>query len=292
MVLAAVAPVLAGGCAPISTKTPRPESQTRPAMEATADELIAKYNEQARAVRSLRATVTLKTTAGATYNGVMVEEKYHEVNGFILAQKPAHIRVIGQAPVLAKNIFDMVSDGETFHIFIPSKNKFITGPAALERPSKKAIENLRPQHVLDAMFWPEIATDQSVLFEEFNAEPERYYVLTVLRTIRTGDNARLPIEVARKIWFDRADLSVARVQIYVGGGKLATDIRYSNWLPLADVRYPRHIVLQRPQDDYKLEILITQLALNEDIGVERFKLEQPPGTELVKVGESGEAKQP
>jgi outer membrane lipoprotein-sorting protein len=292
MVLAAVAPVFAGGCPRIKDTTVVPPGRTRPAMEATADDLIARYNEQARAVRTLRASVTMKTTAGATYNGVMVEEKYHEVNGFILAQKPSHIRVIGQAPVLAKNIFDMVSDGETFRIFIPSKNKFITGPAALERPSKKAIENLRPQHVLDAMFWPEIATDQSVLFEEFNADPDRYYVLTVLRTIRTGDNARLPIEVARKIWFDRADLSVARVQIYVSGGRVATDIRYSDWLPLADVRYPRHIVLQRPQDDYKLEIHVTQLALNEDIAAERFKLEQPAGTELVKVGEGNEAKQP
>jgi outer membrane lipoprotein-sorting protein len=142
------------------------------------------------------------------------------------------------------------------------------------------------------MFWPEIATDQSVLFEEFNADPDHFYVLTVLRTIRTGDNARLPIEVARKIWFDRADLSVARVQIYMSGGKITSDIRYSDWQPLADVRYARHIVLQRPQDDYKLEIHITQLALNEDIAAERFKLEQPAGTELVKVGEGSETKQP
>lgn len=289
MVVAAVAPILAlsaGGCASrVSTKTKVPPEQMRPAMEATPDELIAKYNEQARAVRTLRATVTLTATAGARYSGTI--EEYHEFKGFILAQRPGHIRMIGQAPVVAKNIFDMVSDGETFRIFIPSKNKFIVGPAALERPSKKPIENLRPQHVLDALFWPEIASDQTALFNEEDEPPERYYVLSVLRTIRSGENARVPVEIARKIWFDRADLSVARVQIYMPGGKEVADIRYADWEALADVRYPRDIRLARPQDDYRLSIKVTQLALNEDMGAERFKLEQPPGTELVRVGEEG-----
>jgi len=254
----------------------------RPAMEASADQLIAKYNEQARAVKSLRASVTLAPTAGSAYSGVI--EEYHNFNGFILAQRPAHIRVIGQAPVVAKNIFDMVSDGETFRIFIPSKNKFIVGPASLQRPAKKPIENLRPQHLLEALFWPEIRAGQHVLFEELDEPPARYYVLTLLRETSAGP------EIARKIWFDRADLSVARVQIYEGHGKVASDVRYADWQMTADVRYPRDIFLARPQDDYKLEIKITQLALNEEISADRFHLEQPAGTELVRVGEGEEKK--
>ena len=81
------------------------------------------------------------------------------------------IRVIGQAPVVAKDIFDMVSDGRVFRIFIPSKNAFLVGSTALERPSKKPIENLRPQHILDALFWPELPQNDPVLFEESDASP-------------------------------------------------------------------------------------------------------------------------
>ena len=103
----------------------------------------------------------MKLTAGSAYSGVI--EQYHEVNGFILAARPADIRVIGQAPVVSKNIFDMVSDGSTFSIYIPSKNKFIVGPANLERRAEKPIENLRPQHLVDALFWPVIA-DQDASF--------------------------------------------------------------------------------------------------------------------------------
>ncbi len=282
MLWLAALPLLAVGCA-VSKKRVVPPAQARPALDATADQLIARYNQQARAARSLNAGVELTPVAGSAYSGVI--EEYHDIRGFILAQRPAHIRMIGQAPVVAKNIFDMVSDGETFRIFIPSKNKFIVGRAAFERPAKKPIENLRPQHLLDALFWPELAAGQHVLFEEFNADPARYYVLTVLR-------GSAQLEIARKIWFDRADLSLARVQLYGPGGRLAADIRYADWQPLADVGYPRHIWIARPHDDYQLEVRITTLKLNEVIAADRFRLDQPPGTELVRVGESDAGAKP
>ncbi len=284
MVSLAAVTFLAGGCA-VSKKRAVPPAQVRPALEATPEQLTAGYNQLARAVRSLNAGVELVPVAGSSYSGVI--EEYHDVSGFILAQKPAHVRVIGQAPVLAKNVFDMVSDGETFRIFIPSKKKFIVGLTALERPTKKPIENLRPQHLLDALFWPEIRAGEPVLFEEFNADPARYYVLTLLR-------GAAPLEVARKIWFDRADLSLARLQFYGPGGRLVSEIRYADWQPAGagaaaepgGPRYPRHIWLARPHDDYQLEVRVTRLTLNEEIAAERFRLEQPPGTELVRVGES------
>lgn len=282
MVLLAGVTLLAAGCR-IKTVRNVPPGQVRPAKDATRDQLLAQYNQLAGAVRSLRATVQMAPTAGSTYSGFI--EEYHEVKGFILAQKPAHIRVIGQAPVVGKNIFDMTSDGETFRIFIPSKNKFIVGPAALERPAAKPIENLRPQHLLDALFWPEIDRRQQVLFEEFNTDASRYYILTVIRGLST-------LEIVRKIWFDRADLSVARVQLFSSGGKLLSDIAYSDWQAAADVVYPRQVVLARPHDDYKLALRITELTLNEEISADRFKLEQPPGTDLVRADERGTGGRP
>ena len=37
------------------------------------------------------------------------------------------MRMIGQAPVISKTIFDMTSDGETFQVSFPTKNKFLVG---------------------------------------------------------------------------------------------------------------------------------------------------------------------
>jgi outer membrane lipoprotein-sorting protein len=279
-----------------------PPAQLRPVLDANQSQLVAAYNDQARSVSSVNATVRMSPVAGSAYSGVI--EQYHDVGGFILASRPTMIRVIGQAPVVAKDIFDMVSDGRVFRIFIPSKNTFLVGSTALERPSKKPIENLRPQHILDALFWPELPADAPVLFEEADASPARYYVLTALRRSASG------LEISRKIWFDRADLRISRIEIYGDAGKLDADIAYSQWQTdtgagnavaasaapagpaQAGLSFPREIHITRPQEDYQLALAITKLTLNSEIGSERFTLAQPSGTELVRVGDNQPAGQP
>jgi outer membrane lipoprotein-sorting protein len=260
--------------------------------DASREELLEKYNEIARGIKSVNATVELKPIAGSKYSGII--EEYHEVKAFLLAERPAEIRVIGQAPVIGKTVFDMASDGETFRVWIPSKNKFLVGSVALERTSDKPIENLRPHHLLDALLWPEVRKEESVLFEEFNDEVARYYVLTVLRGgYRT--------EILRKIWFDRTDLQISRLQTFGPKGVLLSDVHVSDWEPvLGDQErpggappnsvsaFPRAMRIERPHDDYRLDLQITKVTLNEDLPQDRFKLEQPAGSEVVRVGEPSE----
>jgi hypothetical protein len=258
---------------------------------ASKQQLIASYDHQAQSINSMNAAVTMVLTAGSAYTGVI--EQYHEVSGFILAQKPASVRVIGQVPVVGTDIFDMVSDGEMFHIFIPSKNKFIEGPAELERPSAKAIENLRPQHLTAALFWNAIPPDDPVLFEQATQGSSAYYVLTVIHRVSKSPATAVEAdwEIARKIWFDRATLNVSRFQTYDSGGRLASDIGYSDWDSFGTEQFARQIKVDRPASDYNLEIHIVRLTLNLSISPDRFVLKQPAGTELVRVGEQGAAAQ-
>lgn len=278
--------VLFSSACAVSQKHTVPPSQVRPALTATKDALVDQYNRDASGVHSLNASIDMYPTAGSTYSGVI--EQYHDVTGFILAQRPADIRLIGQVPVVATNIFDMVSDGTTFRIFIPSQNKFIVGPADLDRPAAKPIENLRPQHLLDALFWPTITDETPVLCEEWNEPPERYYLLTVLRGY-AEPSGRRSFEIQRRVWFDRADLSIVRLEAYGPEGRLDSDVRYANWQAAGDLQYPRTIRIIRPHEDYQLEVHILKLELNETISADRFQLPQPPGSELVRVAGVGEA---
>jgi outer membrane lipoprotein-sorting protein len=269
----------------ISTKTTVAPSEKPVIKDATREELLDKYNLFAQNIKTVNATVVLKPTAGSKYSGVI--EEYHEVKAFLLASRPASIRMIGQAPVIGTTVFDMASDGETFRVSVPSKNKFLVGYVTGEFNSSKPIENLRPQHLLDALLWPEIRKEESVLFEEFNDETARFYVLTVLRGgYRT--------EILRKIWFDRADLQVSRLQTFAPKGLLVSDVRYSDWQPVdpeqagATVSGPvttfaHNIRIDRPHDDYRLDLQVTKIVLNSDLPADRFKLEQPTGSELVNV---------
>ncbi len=262
-------------------------------LQATEPQLIAAYNAQAGAVKTINATVRMTPVAGSAYSGVIQE--YHEVGGFILMARPEMIRIIGQAPLVAKNIFDMVSDGRTFRIFIPSKNQFLVGSTSLERAAKSPIENLRPQHILEGFFWPEVPPGASVLFEQFDVPPDHYYVLTLLRKVGAD------LEIDRKIWFDRADLHIARLQIYGPAGRLDADINYSDWEPTGDAAvggsaaggvFPRQVVIRRPQQDYQLTVTITKLTLNAAVPAERFELAQPAGSQLVTVGQEQPPAQP
>jgi hypothetical protein len=286
--------VFSSGCrggGAVSTKTTIPQSVKPVVRDATSEELLEKYNQIAQGVRTVNATVELKPTAGSKYSGLI--EEYHEVKAFLLAARPAEIRMIGQAPVVGTTVFDMTSDGETFRVWIPSKNKFLVGQVAAERASNKPIENLRPHHLLDALLWPEIRKEEMVLFEEFNDDTARFYILTVLRGgYRT--------EILRKIWFDRVDLQVARLQSFGPKGVLFSDVRLSDWQPLAAAEqnqasgsavgpvnaFPRAIRIDRPHDDYRLDLQITKINLNAEIPADRFKLDQPSGSEVVRVGEN------
>ena len=281
----------------------------RPAMDAGQTELLDAYNRQADAIRTVNASVLMSPTAGLAYSGVI--HQYHQVSGFVLAARPEMIRVIGQAPVVGTNIFDMVSDGQMFRIFIPSKNQFLVGPTQFERATKNPIENLRPQHLLDALFWTPIGGDQPTVLEQMDIPPARYYVLTVLR------GSSPTFDVARKIWFDRSDLRVSRLQIYGPEGRLDSDISYADWQDVAPANapantenaappntsgeglrasppltFPRTIRVTRPQQDYQLVLTITKIAVNAEIPADGFKLPQPAGTELVNVGTAQQEPQP
>ena len=301
-VLVALLFVVLSGCA-ASEKHAAPRTTIRTQLDADQTQLIESYNRQADAAHSLNASVQMSPTAGSAYSGVI--HQYHEVSGFILAARPALIRVIGQAPIVSTNIFDMVSDGQTFRIFIPSKNEFLVGPTQLERATKNPIENLRPQHLLDALFWTPVSASEPVVLEQVDVPPAQYYVLSVLR------GSAPTFEIARKIWFDRTDLRVSRLQIYGPGGRLDSDIGYADWqdVPAPSVQtngapeagdnsavgqltLPRTFRIARPQQDYQLSVVITKLALNTDIPADRFSLMQPAGTELVNLGAGQHEPQP
>lgn len=283
-----------------------PIGQRPVAKDATREELLTAYNAVARNLKTLNATVELKPTAGSAYSGVI--DEYHEVKAFLIAERPAVIRMIGQAPLIGKTVFDMASDGDTFRVSIPTKNKFLVGSVAGDRNSAKPIENLRPQHLLDALLWPEIRKEEAVTMREFNNEQGRYYVLTVLR-------GGYQLEVLREIWFDRSNLQVAHILTYGPKGTLLSDASFSDWGPLDNsgatqssasasstaspssmaptaaqapsiTSFPRNILIDRPHDDYKLEMQVTKVAVNEEIPADRFKLEQPAGSELIHVGET------
>src|SRR5581483_8858191 len=143
-----------GGCL-FRTRRVQQNLSTVPLKTATKPELIAYINKQAAQIQTMQATVDIDTSVGGVKKGKITE--YKEIRGYVLARKPAMLRMIGLLPIVRNRAFDMVSDGRQFKLSIPPKNRFVVGrnDVVTSNP-QQPLENLRPQIIYDALLLREI----------------------------------------------------------------------------------------------------------------------------------------
>jgi outer membrane lipoprotein-sorting protein len=165
--------------------------------------------------------------------------------------------------------------------------KFIVGKTNFRRPAKNSLENLRPQHILEALLVPPLdASHEKWFLEEAEEGGHRFYVITVVEP--AGEEMRLK----RKAWFDRTNLELARVQFYESDGVYVEDVHYSVYQDFQGISYPSHIEVTRPVEDYRLAITILKATFNQPIEPEKFILNKPEGAQLVDLAAKTEQEKP
>jgi hypothetical protein len=140
------------------------------------------------------------------------------------------------------------------------------GRNEVDQPSENKLENLRPQHFLEALLVrPVDANRDKLLLENFTDEDNAFYVLHVVHVNGGGE--------ARQLIFDTA-------------GNILTDARYAQWQPYDNVAFPKHIEINRPRDEYAVVIDIVKMDINKGVSDDKFVLDQPEGTTLQVVGQA------
>jgi hypothetical protein len=282
LLLAAMAPL--SGCL-FRTRRIERQYSNAPLKSATQQQMIELVNAQAARIQSLQATVDIDASVGDTKNGNITD--YKEIRGYILARKPAMLRMKGLLPVVRNTAFDMVSDGQNFKLWIPPKNKFVLGVNSIEsyQPERR-MENLRPQHIYDALLIREIAADEIAVLEngyETVLDSKKHRVEQPdyeLEVIHKGPNGWF---LSRKIEFSRTDLVPHRQLTYDAQGNLVTDARYAQYADHNGVSFPNTIEIELPLEAYYLTLGIVKLEINRELKEEQFALDQPPGAEVVEL---------
>jgi outer membrane lipoprotein-sorting protein len=262
-----------------------------PLKSATQEQLIDYINSGAARTQSLQATVDIDASSSDPKVGRVTD--YKEIRGYVLARKPAMLRMKGLLPVVRNTAFDMVSDGHDFKLWIPPKNKFVVGTDSDNnyQPDKR-LENLRPQHIYDALLLHEIGPDEiavlengyeTVLDEKRHRVDQPDYQMAV---IRRGSNGWF---LSRKIEFSRSDLLPHRQEIYDQQGNVVTDARYQNYKDYSGIEFPSTIEIERPREGYDITLSILKLEMNRTLTDDQFALEQPPGAEVVHLDQSHSA---
>ena len=253
---------------------------TQPLLAADQSTLVDSIARQYAAIRDFNATVDMVPALGSAEKSKITE--YKDVRAFILFRKPGDIRLIGLYPVVRNKAFDMVSDGTNFKLYVPIRSRFLVGRNEIDQPSQNRLENLRPQHFLEALLVRPIDADRDkLLLENFTDEDNAFYVLHVVHVNGGGE-----LQLARTIWFSRYDLMLARQLIFDAAGNILTDARYTDWRRYDNVAFPKHIEIDRPRDEYAVVIDIVKMDINNGVSDDKFVLDQPEGTTLQVVGQA------
>jgi outer membrane lipoprotein-sorting protein len=255
-----------------------------PLQSATQQELIDWIDDQASKLQTLQATVDIDTSVGGEKTGKITD--YKEIRGYILLRKPAMLRMIGLMPIVRNKAFDMVSDGNTFKIWIPPKNRFAIGKNDVDTSrAKSALESIRPQDIYNALLIHAIDSDKEIAVLENGREtvldshkhrvelPD--YEIVVIRKGRRG------WYLSRRVIFSRTDLRPHRQFIYGEDGSVRTEVHYERYENHSGIWFPGLIEILRPVEEYDITLSIVKLEINKHLSDSQFELAVPPGAEVV-----------
>jgi len=257
---------------------------------ATLQQLVQDMDTQAAQIKTLNATVDIDTSVGGSAKGKVTQ--YQEIRGYILLRKPALLRMIGLFPVVRNRAFDMVSDATGFKLSIPAKNKFIVGPPEVTHLSSNSLENLRPQVIYNALLIPSVDPQNEIAVLEQSAE-----IVTDAKKKRVEESPTYVVDVIkkgeegwflnRKVIFSRADLLPHRQLIYDREGNMVTEARYEKYQEFNGIQFPTDIDIWRPKEEYSIGITVVKLTIDGPVKDDQFVLEQPPGSQLVRLDSNG-----
>jgi outer membrane lipoprotein-sorting protein len=277
LLLIAVVPL--GGCLsrsrPVAVDTSLAQLQT-----ATCNDLIERINAQATEIQTLKATVGITASVGGSKLGKITE--YQEIRGYILARKPSSLRMIGLLPILQSHVFDMVSSGQEFKLWIPAKNRFIAGNNDVARPSAEPMENLRPQIISDALLLQAVdPQNELAVLEEGEIDPAtRKMSLRADYTLNIIKQSGREWDLSRKVVFDRIDLQPHQQLFYDEHGSIVTAVHYDEYREFNGVFFPTKIEIWRPHEEYAIKLEVTKLTINGPIMDDQFTLDLPSGAGL------------
>jgi hypothetical protein len=254
-------------------------------MTATADQLVKAVNDRCEEIHSLSTTVNFQLTEGGPRKGK--ERVYTSFNGYILQRKPGSLRVAGYLVLLPA--FDMATDGESFKLWIPSRNRVFEGSNAVTKESSNPLENFRPSVFADSLLVGCILPNDLVTLtsetrtelDEKSKQPliQPDYDLTVVR--RKGDSQELIPE--RVIHFSRTDLQLYQEDMYDAKGALQTTAIYGPMQTFGQQKFPGTVTIKRPLEELEILITIQKLMVNLAISNDKFELKTPESVTIQKL---------
>ena len=252
------------GCAsvrPAAVRTAPPVMRT-----ASMYGLLSRIAPGGAAIRTLKASFSVSFTGPG-------KSVSRSVSGMLAMERPGRLRMKGSAAMLP-TLFDLLwKDGQTT-LYVPLDR-------AVYRSTVGAVSARRG--LADATFLTGVflgSAEKDGLLHFLETEPSRYLVSSVETT---GGLASL----ARRVVFDRADLSPVRYEYFDREGRLAREVRCAGFAAAegASALLPCEVVIEAPEEDARLDLRLSDLRVNAPLAVGMFTIKTPPGTAVRQIEE-------
>jgi hypothetical protein len=239
-----------------------------PLLAASRDGLIQRLHNISDPLQSFLMTADLSPSVLDSSKGTATD--YATVSAYVLFHKPDDIRILGRDPVIGSTIFDMVSNGNEFRVSIPTRKRFIIGSNTAPPTSGNKLENLRPQALVSSLIIspPDPKTDWALIENDME---RALYILLIVRHDQEEP------ALVRQVYFDGHTLQITRQKTFEASGMIVSDAKYSDWKAIDGVPYPGNIDIQRPKDNYEVQLSVVSMKINTpEVTDDKFILKQPP----------------
>jgi hypothetical protein len=270
-------------------------------LSSSLDAIVKTTADRDHGIRTLSASVDVTASVGGGKQGKVIE--YTPFPAIVLLRKPSDMHFVGFVPVVHTQMLDMTTDGKSFTIVMRPLSKVVTGsndapapsepPVAPAQPSPKAsasapidvkaaLMNLRPSVFIDALTIHSAGTDELVSLVSddriYQPDPKKKYVvdepeydLGISHSV-PGSNE---LKTQRVIHIGRSSLLPYQQDIYDEKGQLVTVATYDNYKLYGDTTFPSRITINRPIDGLNLVLIVTKLAVNQELEDDQFQNPYP-----------------
>ncbi|MGR3310375.1 MAG: LolA family protein [Candidatus Brocadiales bacterium] len=234
---------------------------------------------------------TLKAKARITIDAPAINGPLF-CNGYIRLQRPKKLRVIGTK--LTSTVFDMLTDGERFWLYLPSEKKVYTGRCNSMRRLVKPDITILPDDIAMLLDYNDALTTGTILTNDV----KRILILETwpgLWLIHLVDLSNETAALRANLYIDRVGVNVIRYDIFDINGNIRVQALFDDYTRFDDAAkktaqdfvpaIPQRIAIFWPDEDTKLTLSLTNIATNEQINPKVFQFSKPKKAEIVFLDE-------
>lgn len=234
-------------------------------------ELIQKVDSANTQIRSFKADLKFNFK-----DYIRKEGSTFQCHGKLALLKPYSLRLNGYS-LMAGTLFDIVSDGNKFYMYLPKEAKLLTGSSKYPANATYPAVKLRPNDIIDSFIVHNVEEyyKKNICFYEYFPD---YYILYVV------EKKKDRYCILKKIWVSEKNFEIFRHQTFEEDGTLNLEVIVSDFFDLKEKGYfPKKMEIIRPNSHLDLIMEFSSIQLNPSFSDQMFKFTPPEKIETINL---------